>query len=62
MAVKNIDYILHHAALGLVPQSINDPITTNDVNVSGFLNMLVASRDNGIKRFIMLQVHRHMEI
>jgi UDP-N-acetylglucosamine 4-epimerase len=51
-ALQNIDYVLHQAALGSVPRSINDPITTNDVNVSGFLNMLVASRDAGIKRFV----------
>ena len=51
-AVKEVDYVLHEAALGSVPRSINDPITTNDVNVGGFLNMLVASRDAGIKRFI----------
>ena len=41
-AVKNQEYVLHEAALGSVPRSINDPITTNDVNISGFLNMLVA--------------------
>lgn len=51
-ATKNIDYVLHEAALGSVPRSIKDPITTNEVNVSGFLNMLVASRDNGVKRFV----------
>jgi UDP-N-acetylglucosamine 4-epimerase len=51
-ATKNIDYVLHQAALGSVPRYIKDPITTNDVNVSGFLNMLVASRDNGVKRFV----------
>jgi len=51
-ATEGIDYVLHHAALGSVPRSINDPITTNDVNVSGFLNMLIASRDNKVKRFI----------
>ncbi|SHN08524.1 SDR family oxidoreductase [Flavobacterium xinjiangense] len=51
-AVKGVDYVLHQAALGSVPRSINDPITTNDVNVSGFLNMLVASRDANVKRFI----------
>jgi UDP-N-acetylglucosamine 4-epimerase len=51
-AVKNIDFVLHQAALGSVPRSINDPITSNEVNVSGFLNMLVASRDAGVKRFI----------
>ena len=51
-ATLNADYVLHQAALGSVPRSINDPITSNDVNVSGFLNMLVASRDNGVKRFV----------
>ncbi|MFV8370429.1 SDR family oxidoreductase [Flavobacterium sp. LB2R40] len=51
-AVKGVDYILHQAALGSVPRSINDPATTNDVNVSGFLNMLVAARDEKVKRFV----------
>lgn len=51
-AVQDVDYVLHQAALGSVPRSINDPITTNDVNISGFLNMLVASRDAKVKRFI----------
>lgn len=51
-AVKEVDYVLHQAALGSVPRSINDPITSNDVNVSGFLNMLIASRDAGVKRFV----------
>ena len=51
-AVEAVDYVLHQAALGSVPRSIKDPITSNDVNVSGFLNMLVASRDAGVKRFI----------
>jgi UDP-N-acetylglucosamine 4-epimerase len=51
-AVKGVDYVLHQAALGSVPRSINDPVTTNDVNVSGFLNMLVASRDAKVKRFV----------
>ena len=51
-AVQNIDYVLHQAALGSVPRSINDPITTNDVNVTGFLNMITASRDAKVKRFI----------
>jgi UDP-N-acetylglucosamine 4-epimerase len=51
-ATKGVDYVLHQAALGSVPRSIKDPITSNDVNVSGFLNMLVASRDNGVKRFV----------
>ncbi|MEY2629228.1 MAG: UDP-N-acetylglucosamine 4-epimerase [Bacteroidota bacterium] len=51
-AVAGVDYVLHQAALGSVPRSINDPITSNEVNVSGFLNMLVASRDAGVKRFV----------
>ncbi|MGI9582363.1 SDR family oxidoreductase [Chryseobacterium sp. RRHN12] len=51
-AVQNVDYILHQAALGSVPRSIKDPITSNDVNVSGFLNMLVAARDANVKRFV----------
>jgi UDP-N-acetylglucosamine 4-epimerase len=51
-ATKDVDYVLHQAALGSVPRSIKDPITSNDVNVNGFLNMLVASRDNGVKRFV----------
>lgn len=51
-AVKNVDYVLHQAALGSVPRSINDPITSNEVNVGGFLNMLVASRDAKVKRFV----------
>lgn len=51
-AVQGCEFVLHQAALGSVPRSINDPITTNEVNVSGFLNMLTASRDAGVKRFI----------
>lgn len=51
-AAADQDYVLHQAALGSVPRSINDPITSNDVNVGGFLNMLVAARDSGVKRFI----------
>jgi UDP-N-acetylglucosamine 4-epimerase len=51
-ALKDVEYVFHEAALGSVPRSINDPITTNDVNISGFLNMLVAGRDAGVKRFI----------
>ena len=52
LAVKGVDYVLHQAALGSVPRSIKDPITSNEVNVTGFLNMLVASRDSGVQRFI----------
>jgi len=51
-AIKGATYVLHQAALGSVPRSIEDPITSNDVNISGFLNMLVASRDEKIKRFV----------
>jgi len=51
-AVEGVDYVLHQAALGSVPRSIKDPITTNDVNVSGFLNMLTAARDAKVKRFV----------
>lgn len=51
-AVQGADYVLHQAALGSVPRSLSDPISSNDVNVSGFLNMLVAARDAGVKRFI----------
>ena len=51
-ASKGVDYILHQAALGSVPRSIKDPIISNEVNVGGFLNMLVAARDNKVKRFV----------
>jgi UDP-N-acetylglucosamine 4-epimerase len=52
MAVKGCDYVFHEAALGSVPRSINDPIATNASNIDGFLNMLVAARDEKVKRFI----------
>lgn len=51
-AVKGCEVVLHEAALGSVPRSINDPITTNSTNISGFLNMLVAARDEKVKRFV----------
>ena len=51
-ACNGVDFVLHQAALGSVPRSIADPITSNDVNVGGFLNMLVAARDNKVKRFV----------
>lgn len=51
-ACDGVDYVLHEAALGSVPRSIADPIATNEVNISGFLNMLVASRDKKVKRMI----------
>lgn len=51
-ACRGIDYVLHEAALGSVPRSIEDPVTSNETNVSGFLNMLVAARDAQVKRFV----------
>ena len=51
-ATENIDYVFHEAALGSVPRSIKDPITSNEVNITGFLNMLTAARDAGVKRFV----------
>lgn len=51
-AAENKDYIFHEAALGSVPRSIKDPITTNEVNISGFINMLTVARDCNVKRFI----------
>lgn len=50
-ACSGVDYVLHQAALGSVPRSLADPITTNEVNISGFLNMLTAARDAGVKSF-----------
>lgn len=52
LATSGMDYVLHQAALGSVPRSVIDPHTTNEVNVTGFLNILIAARDNHIKRFI----------
>ena len=49
--VRGVDYVLHQAALGSVPRSINDPATTNAVNITGFLNMLVAARDENVTSF-----------
>jgi len=51
-AVEGVDCVMHEAALGSVPRSIEDPVTTNETNISGFLNMLVAARDAGVKRFV----------
>jgi UDP-N-acetylglucosamine 4-epimerase len=51
-ACDGVDYVLHHAALGSVPRSIEDPATTDAVNVGGFVNMLLAARDAGVKRFM----------
>lgn len=51
-AVENAEYVFHEAALGSVPRSIKDPVTTNEVNISGFLHMLIAARDAGVKRFV----------
>ena len=49
---KDIDFVLHQAALGSVPRSIKDPIATNEVNVNGFLNMLIASKEANVKSFV----------
>lgn len=51
-ACEGVDYVLHQAALGSVPRSLEDPITTNGTNIDGFLNMLVAARDAEVKRFV----------
>jgi UDP-N-acetylglucosamine 4-epimerase len=51
-ACAGVDYVLHQAALGSVPRSLEDPITTNAANIDGFLNMLVAARDAGVARFV----------
>jgi len=51
-AVDGVDYVLHQAALGSVPRSVKDPATSNAVNVDGFMNMILASRDAGVKRFV----------
>jgi UDP-N-acetylglucosamine 4-epimerase len=51
-ACIGVDYVLHQAALGSVPRSLNDPVATNSVNIDGFLNMLVAARDAKVKRFV----------
>lgn len=51
-ACASVDYVLHQAALGSVPRSIEDPILTNGANITGFLNMLTAARDAGVKRFV----------
>ena len=49
---KNVDIVLHQAALGSVPRSIDNPVSSNASNVSGFLNILTAAKDNGVKRFV----------
>lgn len=51
-ATQGVDYVLHQAALGSVPRSIKDPVTTNDVNINGFINMLVAARDARVSSFV----------
>lgn len=58
-AVEGMEYVLHEAALGSVPRSIKDPVTTNEVNISGFLHMLVAARDAGVRRLSLPPVLRH---
>lgn len=52
LACQGVDYVLHQAALGSVPRSIENPIATNETNISGFLNLLVAARDAKVKRFV----------
>ncbi|HIA35541.1 MAG TPA: SDR family oxidoreductase [Flavobacteriales bacterium] len=52
VAIHEVDIVLHQAALGSIPRSIEDPITTNEVNINGFLNMLIVSSDAGVKRFV----------
>lgn len=61
-AVDNVDYVLHQAALGSVPRSINDPITTNEVNISGFLNMLQAAKSRNVESFILPHQVQHTAI
>ncbi|HZK07326.1 MAG TPA: SDR family oxidoreductase [Bacteroidales bacterium] len=51
-AVEGVDIVLHQAAMGSVPRSIADPVTTNDVNIGGFVNMLTATKETGVKRFV----------
>ena len=51
-ACTDVSFVLHHAALGSVPRSIDDPLATHDANVTGFVNMMVASRDAGVERFV----------
>jgi UDP-N-acetylglucosamine 4-epimerase len=51
-AVRGVDHVLHQAALGSVPRSLADPVTTNEVNITGFLNMLTAARDAGVSSFV----------
>jgi len=52
VACREVDYVLHQAALGSVPRSLADPLTTNAANIDGFLNMLVAARDAKVRRFV----------
>lgn len=51
-AIQGVDYVLHQAALGSVPRSLTDPVTTNEVNIGGFLNILVAARDARVESFV----------
>lgn len=51
-ACQGVDYVMHQAAIGSVPRSIDDPITTNAVNIDGFVNVLLAARDAGVRRFV----------
>jgi UDP-glucose 4-epimerase len=60
--MRGIDYVLHQAALGSVPRSIEDPITSNEVNVSGFLNVLEAAKEARVKKWCTPQVPAPMAI
>ena len=51
-ACKNVDYVLHQAALGSVPRSIKDPLATNTANIDGFINMIIAAKDSNVKSFV----------
>ena len=61
-ACDGVDYVLHQAALGSVPRSIEDPIATNESNINGFLNILIASKDKKVSRFVYAASVHHMEI
>lgn len=61
-ACLGVDYVLHQAALGSVPRSINDPLLTNSTNIDGFLSMLVAAKDSGWKALLMLRLVQLMGI
>ena len=61
-ACRGVNNVYHLAALGSVPRSIADPLTTDDVNIHGMLSMLVAAKDSGVQRFVFSSSHRFMEM